>query len=141
MKVLLQTLEGVHAGVWSVVALAALTAISKARSYMWALHCELLAARRAAAANGGVQLTIEQAFGLAPMPAAMRVVVTAAAADRAVAEMLGSVRDFVSLNSLPADSWGSIGQQHPFIGVRRLDAPAETYELVDNCTVPGVLVE
>lgn len=138
---LLQTLEGVHAGVWSVVALAALTAISKARSYMWALHCELLAARRAAAANGGVQLTIEQAFGLAPMPAAMRVVVTAAAADKAVAEMLGSVRDFVSLNSLPADSWGSIGQQHPFIGVRRLDAPAETYELVDNCTVPGVLVE
>lgn len=137
---LLQAPQGIHAGVWSVVALAALAAINKARSYMWALHSEQLAQRRAAAAAGGVQLTIEQAFGLAPLPAAMRVVVTTAAANKATAETLGSVQDFVSLNLLPAASWSRVGQAHPFIGVRQLDAPPQTYELVYNCMVPGVPV-
>ena len=134
---LLHAPQGVHAGVWSVVALAALTAIGRARAYMWALHSEQLAQRRAAAAAGGVQLTIEQAFGLAPMPAAMRLVVTTAAASKATSEVLGTLQDFVHLNCLPTASWGGIGQAHPFIGVRQLDAPPQTYELVYNCTVPG----
>ena len=135
---LLQAPGGVFAGVWTVVALAALTAISKARAYMWALHCEQLEERRAVAAAGGRQLTIEQAFRMAPRPAAVRVVASESAAHKATAELLAAVHDFVSIDLLPEEStWGRIGPDHPFIGVRPVANPPNSFELVYNCVVPG----
>lgn len=134
---LLQPPDGVFAGVWMVVALAALTAIDRARSYMWALHCEQLEERRVVAAAGGRQLTIEQAFRMAPRPAAVQVVASVAAGHRAVAEVLAAVQDFVTLDMLPDESsWGRIGPEHPFIGVRPVANPPNSFELVYTCRVP-----
>lgn len=56
--------EGIHAGVWAVVCMAALTAIARARACMWARH----KAQQAQRAAGPRQRTLDELWGGARMP-------------------------------------------------------------------------
>mmetsp|Transcript_17521 Transcript_17521/g.44123 ORF Transcript_17521/g.44123 Transcript_17521/m.44123 type:complete len:862 (-) Transcript_17521:77-2662(-) len=115
----------IHPGVWSVVALAALSAISGARSYMWAMHChrkeapapqlhQLLLSDmpgwRCPPHRGALLLAALQPDGQdddepdAVVPLPPHITIPQMAARRAVAETLAAVRDFVAGGVVPS-SW------------------------------------
>ena len=128
---LLQPPPRVHHGVWWVVALAALTALDRARKYMWQ---SWKAQQQQAHAGGLTQLTLAEAYGragLMPLPqAAPRVSVEEAAARRAVAETAASILDFVNTGNLPHGWCDKLQPNHCFIGCRRV---GDSYELRSTC--------
>lgn len=138
---LLEPPAGVYEEVWWVVGLAAIKAITRARAYMWALHPQLQG--QAPPAPGPRQVTLQEAWGrqgLMPMPAApLQVLAPAAAAQRAVAEVAGSIQDFVQLGWMPGGWVRQVPGDHPFIGVGSNGMPARDlrHHLVLNARFPG----
>lgn len=117
-----------HDRVWEVVALAALTALLKARKHMWALHC----ARRTHPQGQSPlrQVTLHEAWSPRPdrLPLqqqrdpflSMRPAATAA--RRAVLDFYNAIQDFVCQGIVPTqwrtnDSSARLGPRHPVLTV------------------------
>ena len=121
----------VHHGVWVVVGLAALTALNRARRFMWSMELDKRRGaappgRGAGAAGGGRQLTLHQAWGLQEAVAPRPLTVVQCAERDAVVRMLAGVRDFVDIGFVPAAWRGAegLGPSHPFLGFRSDLEPA-----------------
>lgn len=130
---LLQNPPRVHHGVWWVVALAALTAIDRARKHMWQ---NWKAQQQQAPADGLTQLTLAEAYGRAGLmplpPAAPRVTIEEAAARRAVADTAASITDFVNTGILPHGWCDKLQPNHCFIGCRR---EGDSVKLMSTCRI------
>jgi exonuclease III len=130
---------GLHAQVWMVVGLAALTVLASARKHMWALHLgkqEQNGERQAGARRARRNRQQDQDQDAAePHIAATR---------RAVVRLVDGVMDFVELGEVP-DIWkGQVQQDHAFIGVRTRQHPTNAgsrlYDLVYNMNIPDDLI-
>lgn len=130
---LLQAPPRVHHGVWWVVALAALSAIDRARKSMWSCHH---AQQQRAATNSHTQLTLQEAYGragLMPMPETVpRITAPEAAARRAVADTAAAILDFVNTGFVPPSWTSKLQPHHPFIGCVRSQ---NNVSLVSNCRI------
>lgn len=122
----------VHPGVWSVVALAALSGILAGRRLLAALSAE--AARARAQQGGGRQLTIYEAFQVpdphAPQPPPQR------AAREAVVRTLAAVTNFAAVGCVP-EAWQQsdlLTPDHAFLGMMRGTAGCR---LVLNFDIPA----
>lgn len=114
---------GLHAQVWMVVGLAALTVLASARKHMWALHMSRQEQRQ------------QDQQAAEPHIAATR---------RAIARLVDGVMDFVDLGEVP-DIWkGQVQLEHAFIGVRTSPHPTNAgsrlYDLVYNMKIPDDLI-
>jgi hypothetical protein len=127
----------VHPGVWSVVALAGLSAMFRSARFMASLsvsaavqsqaRARLRAALRARGRPLLRQVTLHEALGVPdprpppPAVAGVPVAPVVRAARDAVVRTLAGVRDFVEVGLVPA-TWRAapdLGPGHPFLGMRR----------------------
>ena len=109
-----------HGGVWSVVCLAALTAMDHGRRALVAMHLGREAAQRQAApqrqlGGGGRQLSLFEAWGLPPPPPPPLPPLAPRAAGAAAARFWSLLADFAELG-VDHKSWDSLaGEGHPFL--------------------------
>lgn len=118
--------DAVNKGVWTVMGLAALTVIAKARKYMWVKHSKQKEQQQrreradAAAPRRRAPTRRQQADQAPEAPPSVL------AAHRAVTQLAEAVWDFVDLGRVPR-AWidDGVDAEHPLIGVRTVaDAAA-----------------
>ena len=109
----------VHAGVWGVVCLAALSAMEHGRRQLWRLTraaAEHAVAATLAAGTGGRQRTIpELLWGAAPPLPPPRASAVDQAKALAVADFWMRLESFATLGLAPASWAAQVGAAHPFL--------------------------
>lgn len=125
----------VQQGVWDVVCLAALNAMQTGRKLLWKLGRE----RGEALAAGGVQLTLQQAWGVGPAPPT----VLQRAQRAAVAHFWANVQDFVQLHRVPTrwEVGARLPSNHPFIAAEPGPRVAGQDGRIRVVLPPGVAAE